>query len=223
LAKHLNALLHPTHGEVWIGDWDTRSTTTTKLARCVGFLFQNPDLQIFKNRVEDEVAFGPRQLKLDRVEIETRVESALARAGLAAMRDVHPYELQPSERRWVALASVLAMETPILVLDEPTTGQDAHGIARLGTVIEECRRASKTVIILSHDMDFVAEHCKRVIVMGQGRIVLDGKTHQVLAPRERLAATLVEPPQITRLSLALGLKEAALTIEEFLRTKNPPA
>jgi energy-coupling factor transport system ATP-binding protein len=224
LAKQLDALLRPTRGEVWIDDWDTRSKTTAQLARRVGFLFQNPDQQIFKSRVADEVAFGPSRMNLDPAEIEARVESALERAGLAALRDVHPYELQPSERRWVALAAVLAMDTSILILDEPTTGQDAYGIARLGTLIESCRCEGKTIIILSHDIDFVAENCDRVIVMGQGRVLLDGEPHHVLAQGERMAETLVEPPQITRLALALGMQETALSIDEFLKIiNNPPA
>ena len=217
LAKHLNALLRPTRGQVLIGDWNTREHSTAQFARRVGFLFQNPDEQIFKNRVADEIAFGPRKLGLEPSEIEARVTSALERTGLAAQRNAHPYEVLPSERKWVALASVLAMDAPILVLDEPTTGQDARGIARLSALVNDLARQGKTVVTITHDLDFVAENFDRVIVMGQGRVLLDGDAHHVLAQSDLLAQTSVEPPQITRLGLALRLPETTLTVDEFLR------
>ena len=220
LAKHLNALLRPTQGVVHIGDWDTREHSTAQMARRVGFLFQNPDEQIFKNRVADEVAFGPQQLRLSSTEIESRVAAALERTGLTAQRDAHPYELQPSERKWVALASVLAMDTPILVLDEPTTGQDERGMARLGALIASLAREGKTIVTITHDLDFVAENFGRVMVMGQGKVLNNGEAHRVLADANLLAQTAVDPPQITRLGLALGFPQSVLTVDEFLRIKS---
>ncbi len=217
LAKHLNGLLRPTRGQVLVGEWDTRTHTVAQLARRVGFLFQNPDEQIFKSRVADEVAFGPNTLGLTPAEVEARVDAALERTGLGDLREAQPYALLPSQRKWVALASVLAMETPILVLDEPTTGQDARGLARLGALMDELAREGRTVILISHDLDFCAEHFERVIVMKQGEVLLDGTTHEVLAQREILAETNVEPPQITRLGLALNLAKPVMTVEEFLQ------
>ena len=221
LSKQLNGLLRPTSGQVLIGDWDTHTHTAAQLARRVGFLFQNPDEQIFKNRVADEVAFGPRNLGLAASEVERRVTEALERAGLSDAREVHPYELLPAQRKWVALASVLAMETPILILDEPTTGQDARGLDRLGALVAELAQAGRTVVLVTHDMDFCAEHFDRVVVMGQGRVLMDGNKHAVLARADRLAETLVEPPQITRLSLALGRDHPAMTVDEFLSQLTP--
>jgi energy-coupling factor transport system ATP-binding protein len=216
LAKHLNALLRPTSGDVIVGDWNTRTHTVAQMARRVGLLFQNPDEQIFKNRVADEVAFGPRTLGLESSEVKRRVAAALDRTGLAGVRDSHPYELQPVQRKWVALASVLALETPILVLDEPTTGQDARGMARLGGLVEELAHAGKTIVLVTHDIDFCAEYFERIVVMGQGCVLGDGLGHQVLGQAGLLAQTFVEPPQITRLGLALDLPAPVMTVEEFL-------
>lgn len=215
LAKHLNGLLRPARGEVIIGDWNTRERTVAQMARRVGFLFQNPDEQIFKNRVADEIAFGPQHLGFTQIEIESSVTSALERTGLVAQRDAHPYELLPSQRKWVALASVLIMDTPILVLDEPTTGQDARGLARLGALVDDLSHQGKTIIAISHDMDWCAEHCERVVVMNQGRIEADDEKRHIFPQVDLLAKTFVEPPQITRLGAALELPPV-MTIDEFL-------
>jgi energy-coupling factor transport system ATP-binding protein len=216
LAKHLNALLRPTRGDVIVGDWNTRTRTAAQMARRVGLVIQNPDEQIFKSRVADEIAFGPHNLGHALPEVERRVAAALERTGLAGVRDTHPYELLPVQRKWVALASVLALETPILVLDEPTTGQDARGLARLGALVEEMACAGRTIVLVTHDIDFCAEHFERVVVMGQGRVMLDGAKDQVLSRSELLAQTFVEPPQITRLGLGLDLPGPVMTVEEFL-------
>lgn len=216
LAKHLNGLLRPTRGDVAVGDWDTRQHTVAQMARRVGFLFQNPDEQIFKNRVWDEIAFGLRNPGLARGEIVKRVDAAMERAHLADFRDAHPYELLPSQRKWVALASVLVMETPILVLDEPTTGQDARGLTRLGALVEALAREGKTIVAITHDMDWCAEYCHRVVVMKQGNVWMDDDPHQVFAQTDLLAEALIEPPQITRLGIELKLSQMILTVEEFL-------
>jgi energy-coupling factor transport system ATP-binding protein len=217
LAKHLNGLLRPTRGDVVVGDWNTRTCTVAQMARRVGFLFQNPGEQIFENRVVAEVAFGPRNLGFSIAEVEARVSTALTQTGLAGYRDAHPYELLPAQRKWVALASVLAMDPAVLVLDEPTTGQDARGLARLGSLVEALARDGKTIIIIAHDMDFCAEYCERLVVMRQGRVLADGDKHVVYAQTDLLAQTFVEPPQITRLGLALALPQPVTTIPEFLR------
>src|SRR5262249_9680472 len=122
----------------------------------------------------------------------------------------------PSQRKWVAIASVLSMKPDVYVLDEPTMGQDAHGLARLGALVEELAQAGKTVITISHDIDFCAEHFVRIVVMGQGRILADGDRHTVFAQTELLAQTYVEPPQITRLGAALNVAQTVTTVPEFL-------
>jgi energy-coupling factor transport system ATP-binding protein len=216
LARHLNGLLRPQQGRVLIGDWDTREHTVAQLAHRVGYVFQNPDDQLFERTVRRELAFGPRNLGRDEAAIAAAVAQALARLDLEAVADSHPYDLSLAQRRLVALAAVLAMETPIVVLDEPTTGQDAAGTALLGRVIADLKAAGRTVITISHDIDFVAEHFPRLILMAAGRILADGPTERVLAQTGLLAQAQVDPPQLVRLAVALGLPGVPTTVDAFL-------
>ncbi len=216
LVKHLNGLLLPTQGRVLIGDWDTRRYSVARLARRVGYVFQNPDEQLFTKTVQDEVAFGPRNLGYPGQRVEALVEDALELTRLQEMRSSNPYDLSPTWRKMVAVASILAMDTPILVFDEPTTGQDAASVARLAAIIAELKRRGKTVLTITHDIDFCAENFDRVIVMGQGQVLLDGRAKEVLGQEDILAQTYVDPPQITRLGLRLGLGEVVCTPQEFL-------
>ncbi len=216
LAKHLNGLLRPGAGRVEIGDWDTCDHTVAEMSRRVGYLFQNPGEQIFKTRVSDEVAFGLGCRGLPQDEIKVRVHAVLERVNLASQYDTHPYELLPSQCKWVALASVLVLDNPILVLDEPTSGQDSQGMARLGTLVSEIATEGKTTIVITHDMDFVADYLERVVVMQHGQIVLDGPKHEVLV-RTRDLERSVEPPQITRLAQGLDLSGQIVNVDEFLK------
>ncbi len=174
LAKHLNALLVPEHGQVLVGDWDTSENSTAKLAARVGFAFQNPDDQLFAQSLQEEIRFGPRNLGFDEDRIETLVANTLAKVGLQDFVLSHPYDLPISQRKMVVIAAILAMDTPIVILDEPTTGQDARGIAMVGQIVDELKNAGRTVIIISHDLDFCAEHCERILVMAGGKIRQDG-------------------------------------------------
>ena len=216
LVKHLNGLLLPTQGRVLIGDWDTRRFSVARLAQRVGYVFQNPDEQLFTKTVQDEVAFGPRNLGYSDQRVAGLVEDALQLTLLQEMRSSNPYDLSPTWRKMVAIASILAMDTPILVFDEPTTGQDAVSVARLASIIAELKRRGKTVLTITHDIDFCAENFERVIVMGQGQVLLDGTAREVLGQEDILAQTYVDPPQITRLGLRLGLGEVVCTPQEFL-------
>ncbi len=216
LAKHLNGLLIPTSGEVEIGGWNTRQRTVAQLSRRVGYVFQNPDEQIFKNNVAEEVGFGLRCLHVPEREIQARVDAALERTGLQGLRGAHPYELLPSQRKWVAIASVLVTDTPILVLDEPGTGQDVRGLARLGALVEDLASHGKTIMTITHDMDWCAEHCSRIVVMDQGKVQADGEPHRVFAGTDLLAAAFLEPPQVTQIGLALGLPSVVTTTDELL-------
>lgn len=203
LVKQLNGLLKPTLGSVRVGDWDTREHTVARLARRVAFVFQNPDDQLFKTQVREEVAFGPTNLKLDAQEIETRVKHALQLCGLEKLQNVHPYDLPPWQRRWVAIASVVAMQTPVIVLDEPTTGQDAAGLARLGALLDEWKEARVTVVAVTHDIDFAAEHFDELMIMAQGQIVARGGA-EVLRDQSILSRAALDAPQLVRLAQALG-------------------
>lgn len=216
LAKHLNGLLQPTRGQVRIGDWDTKQHSVAKLARRVGYVFQNPDEQLFSKNVGAEVAFGPKNLGFDGDALEARVKDALALTELSDKTETNPYDLSATWRKMVALASIISMDTDILIFDEPTTGQDAGNVARIAHVIAELRKRGKTMITITHDIDFCAENFERVIAMAQGKILLDGKANDVLGQEEVLATTYVDPPQLTRLGKRLGFKNTVVNQEEFL-------
>ena len=217
LVKHFNGLLQPTKGQVLIGEWDTTKRSVAKLARRVGYVFQNPDEQLFSKNVGTEVAFGPKNLGFDSQRIEVLVKDALRLTQLSDKTETNPYDLSPTWRKMVALASILSMDTDIVIFDEPTTGQDAIGVARIASVVAELRTRGKTVITITHDIDFCAENFERVIAMSQGKILLDGKANEVLGQEEILAKTYVDPPQLTRLGKRLGFKNTIRNQEEFLQ------
>ena len=217
LVRHFNGLLQPNVGSVLIGEWDTKKYSVAKLASRVGYVFQNPDEQLFSKDVGTEIRFGPRNLGYSKEKIDELVNRALALTELSDKIETNPYDLSPTWRKMVALASVIAMDTPIVIFDEPTTGQDAVNVARIAYVIAELRREGKTVITITHDIDFCAENFERVIALVNGRVLLDGPAHDVLGQEEILAQTYVDPPQLTRLGKKLGFKETVRNQEEFLK------
>lgn len=216
LVKHLNGLLQPTSGYVRIEDWDTKEHSVAKLARRVGYVFQNPDEQLFSKNVGTEVAFGPKNLGYTSEQIQALVKDALEMTELSEKTDTNPYDLSPTWRKMVAIASIIAMDTPIVIFDEPTTGQDAANIARIANVIRTLRERGKTVITITHDIDFCAENFERVVAMSQGKVLLDGKANDVLGQDEILATTYVDPPQLTRLGKRLGFEQTVRNQTEFL-------
>jgi energy-coupling factor transport system ATP-binding protein len=216
LVKHLNGLLRPASGSVMVGDWDTRRFSVAKLASRIGYVFQNPDDQLFARSVIKEASFGPQNLGRSDDEARAAALAALAAVGLDGERDAHPYDLHLSQRKLLALAAVLSMNTPVIVLDEPTTGQDALGLARIGTIVERLKTEGKTVVTITHDIDFAAEHFERVIVMARGEVLADGAAAYVLSRTDILRAAEVEPPQIARLAQSIGLPGTPLTPEDFI-------
>ncbi len=216
LARHLIGLLKPDSGRVQVGDWDTAGRSPSQLAQRVGFAFQNPDDQLFSQTVWEEVAFGPRNLGLRRQALPARVERALQRVGLEEHAGQHPYDLPWDRRKLLGIASILAMETPIVVLDEPTTGQDAAGADRLGQILRGLKDEGRTLVTISHDLDFCAEHFERTVVMVAGQVAADGPSEEVLCRADLLAQAAVEPPQLVRLALALGMESAPLKLGAFL-------
>jgi energy-coupling factor transport system ATP-binding protein len=220
LVKHFNGLLLPTRGQVLVGDWNTREHSVAKLARRVGYVFQNPDEQLFSRNVGTEVAFGPRNLGYEDDKIQTLVKDAMEMTELADKTETNPYDLSATWRKMVALASVLSMDTDVIILDEPTTGQDAVNIARIAHVIKTLRERGRTVITITHDIDFCAENFERVIALSQGKVLLDGPAREVLGQEEILATTYVDPPQLTRLGKRLGFSQTVRNQEEFLNALN---
>lgn len=207
LVRHFNGLLRATEGQVDVAGSEVGRRHVAELARIVGIAFQNPDRQIFSGRVRSEVAFGARNLGLDQAEVTARVTEALATVGLADAAETNPYDLGYSRRKLLALASILAMRTPVVILDEPTTGQDARGVARLRGIVAALADENRTVVAVSHDMRFVAESFERVVVMRAGTIVADGTPAETFAEASwpTLASTYLEPPLAARVGARLGL------------------
>lgn len=207
LVRHLNGLLRPTSGRVLLDGADASARTVAQLARSVGLVFQDPDQQIFAGSVRAEVEFGPRNLQLRGSQLRTAVDEALDAVGLSAEARTNPYDLGAARRKLLALASVLAMRTPVLVLDEPTTGQDLRGVAIVRRVVEEAHAAGRTVLAISHDMEFVASAFDRVVVMRAGRVILDAAPASVFDQPswDLLRSTYLEPPLPAILGHQLGL------------------
>ena len=220
-AKHLNGLLQPTRGRVLVRGKDTREYRVAELAREVGLAFQNPDDQLFRSTVEVEVRFGPDNVGASPEEAKRLVATAMDLMGLEAVRQKKPHDLGVPERKRVATASVIAMNTPVVVLDEPTGGQDAKGIELLGQLVGQLVQQGKLVIVVTHDVKFAAQHADRVIALHQGRVLLDDDPRTVFGREEALARTHVEPPAVTRLGKLLGLEETLLSPEELLAVFAP--
>lgn len=217
LVKHFNGLLKPTEGTVLVMGQDTRRSHVSQLARRVGYVFQNPDHQLFSNSVREELAFGPKNVGMSKKEIEERVRYAAEFMKLEHLMDVHPYRLSRGERQRLAIASVLAMNPEVMILDEPTGGANREQLQRLERLVDELHSAGKTVILITHDMNVLAETCERTIAMWDGQIILDGATRDVLREEEKLAQTFLTPPPVVRLSLRAGWPQLTLTVDEAER------
>jgi energy-coupling factor transport system ATP-binding protein len=207
LVRHLNGLLRPTRGRITLDGRDIAGERVARLAGTVAIAFQDPDRQIFARRVDSEVAYGPRNLGRRGADLEKDVTVALEAVGLADVHASRPYDLGYSRRKLLGLASILAMRTPVVVLDEPTTGQDARGTERVRAIVRSIAAEGRTVIAISHDMSFAAEEFERVVVMRDGRLVLDGTPAEVFdeANWPTLATTYLDPPPAARIGAELGV------------------
>jgi len=217
LVKHFNGLLKPTEGSVLIDGVETRKVSVATLARKVGFVFQNPDNQLFSETVEEEVAFALKNFGFEENVIERRVTWALNLLDLAQYRKTSPFMLSGGERKRVALASVLAWNPKILMLDEPTIGQDYQQKEKLRQFILQMKAQRKTTIIVTHDVEFVAECNPRVVLMRDGRIVADGKAQKILTDPKILIEASIVPPQIAQIFLQLsdlGLPKEVIDVYE---------
>lgn len=220
LGKLVNGLLQPTSGSVAIHGQDTTGRRVQDLARQVGYVFQNPNHQLFARSVREELAFGPRNLGVAEAEIAQRIGEVAEAFGLTGQLGDHPYHLGFPIRKLVSIASVVTMRPSIMVLDEPTTGQDHRTIDAIVRIIRGLRDSGVTVVCISHDMDLVVAVADRVVVLRAGLVVADGAPRAVLGDPATMLATRLRPPQVTRLAMALpgGTdRPAALTVDELLR------
>jgi energy-coupling factor transport system ATP-binding protein len=218
LVKHFNGLLRPTRGRVLVLGQDTAGQSVGQLARNVGYLFQNPDHQIFAPTVREEVAFGLRNLGFPEEEVAAHTSEALALFGLGDQADTPPAVLGYGLRRKVTLAAVWAMHPQILVLDEPTAGLDWRSTRTLMEEVTNLNRQGHTIILITHDMKLMAEFARRVLVLDEGRTLAYGPTRQVFQQQAILRQAFLAPPPITALARRMqpyGLRGDSLTVEEF--------
>jgi energy-coupling factor transport system ATP-binding protein len=217
LVKHFNGLLKPTKGEVIVDGVNTRDTSVAKLARNVGFVFQNPDHQLFSETVEDEIAFALKNFGYKPDVIEKQVDWALNLLDVVQYKKTSPFMLSGGERKRVALASILAWDPKGIVLDEPTIGQDHHQKEKLQQFILQLNAQKKTVVVVTHDVEFVAECNPRVILMRQGKILAEGIAEEVLTQPKLVAEASIVPPQVTQIFLELadlGLPTDVIDVHE---------
>ena len=227
LVKLLNGLLRPTRGIVNVFGLNSRDSPIHDLIKHVGYVFQDPDSQLFSKTVHQELSFGLKNLRVPRDQWESRINSVAKTLLIDSLLKEAPYSLSRGDRQRVAIASVLVMEPQVVVVDEPTTGQDPRKrreIMELMRMLHD--KYEKTIIFITHDMDLVAEYAKRCIVMRDGGIMLDGVPHEIFLQYEELEKTHLKPPMITLLFKELGerygLRKDILTVDEafdYLKTK----
>ena len=203
LVKHLNGLLRPNSGRVIFDGVDAKHFSVAELAREIGLVMQNPDHQLFLDSVEKEVVFGLKQLGFTEDEIKERTERTLSSLGIKDLSERSPFTLSGGERKRVALASVLATEPRVLALDEPTIGQDARQKEKLADMLLDLNEKGRTVIVVTHDIEFVIENFSRTIAMANGTIVADGPTSAVLSNDEVIKACSLTAPQLTQAARSL--------------------
>jgi energy-coupling factor transport system ATP-binding protein len=217
LVKHFNGLLKPSEGTVRVDGVETTKTSVAALSRNAGFVFQNPDHQLFSETVEEEIAFALKNFGFEDEVVEQRIIWALNLLGLTQYRKTSPFLLSGGERKRVALASVLAWNPNMLILDEPTIGQDYQQKEKLRQFIVQMQAQGKTVVIVTHDVEFVAESNPRVVLMKEGTVVADGEGKEILTNPEVLAQSSIVLPQIAQILMKLtplGLPKNVIDVYE---------
>ncbi len=218
LVKQFNGILKPTKGDVLVNGVNTRKMSVAQLSREVGLVFQNPDHQLFSETVEEEIAFGLRNFGFKDSEVLGRVSWVLGLLGLEKYRKASPFMLSGGERKRVALAAVLAWDPRVIVLDEPTIGQDHAQKERLRQFIIKVNAEGRTVVMVTHDVEFVADCSPRVILMSKGRIIADGDAREIFNNSALMSKSSIMPPQLTQLLRRLsdlGLPQTVLTLDEI--------
>jgi energy-coupling factor transport system ATP-binding protein len=219
LTKMFNGLLRPTSGAVIVDGKDVAKSTVQQMAATIGYVFQNPNHQLFATTVEAELAFGPENQKLPKDEIKARVEEAIEFFELEAHRADHPYRLSFPLRKLVGIASVFTMHPKVFVLDEPTTGQDHQTTQVINRLIHKLRDRGATVICVAHDMPLLADVAERLVVMWNAGVIADATPREVFAMEDVMKRAHLSPPQVTQISLRLSGrsgKPAALSVGELV-------
>lgn len=219
MARHINALLLPGEGKVLVAGLDTADgENTLKIRQTAGMVFQNPDNQIIAETIEEDVAFGPENMGIERSEMEQRVTQALKKVGLEDKRMDSPNRLSGGQKQRVAIAGILAMKPDCIIFDEPTAMLDPAG-RRM--IIETARELNEkeniTIVLITHNMEETI-HADRIIVMDKGHVEMEGKPREIFAKVDKLKSLGLEVPVVTELAYRLGIRECVLTVDEFTKS-----
>lgn len=215
-VKMMNGLNRPFEGDVIVDGINTKDVTVATVARKVGYVFQNPDEQIFNNTARKEIEFMPRYYKLPEEEVKKRVDYAVEVCDLGKYMETNPYEIPYPIRKFVAIAAVIASNPKYIILDEPTAGQDLHGTQVLGKMIDRLTKDGITMITITHDMEFAVRNFDRIIAMAHKNIICDGNAQDVFWNEEVVADAKIKKPTIGELAKRLGLDGKILFSEELV-------
>ena len=215
-VKLMNALFKPNAGAVLVNGVDTREKTAAQIAKTVGYVFQNPDDQIFNSNVRTELEYMPKYLKLPQDEIKRRVDNALELTSIGKYMDMNPFDIPYPIRKFVTIAAVICVQPAYLILDEPTAGQDRLGIGILEKLMDEMSRRGISVITITHDMEFVANNFKRVVAMAHANIIADGAARDIYWNDAVVEESGILKPQLAELAKNLQLPGNLLYLEELI-------
>lgn len=220
LVKMFNGLLRPQKGKIYVDNEDVSTMTVAQISRKVGYVFQNPGDQIFNPTVYDEIAYTPRYFKMEEKQVDVQVRSAAELCNIVGYLKLNPYDLPFSLRKFVTIASVIAMGTEHIILDEPTAGQDLFGLQQQKKIIDALIGRGKTVITITHDMEFVADNFSRVVVMADKKIIADQTKREVFWDFEILEKSSIKQLYVSMLAKELGIPNHVISINEFIDEVN---
>ena len=215
-AKMMNGLYKPTQGKVLVNGVDTREKTTAQIARMVGYVFQNPDEQIFNSTVIKEIEYMPRYFHLPEEEIKARTDEVLSLTGLKDCRDMNPFDISYSTRKFVTIAAVLATKPLYTIWDEPTAGQDCKHTAILREILDYLQERGVGVVVITHDMDFVVNTFDRIVVMANKHIIADGTPAEIFSREDIIRESCISRPQIGNIAHNAGIEKTILFREELV-------
>ncbi len=217
LVRHFNGLLRPTSGKVLINEEETEKMSVGKMSQRVGYVFQNPNHQIFCTTVRAELEVAPKNFGFSDEETKKAIDDVVELMGIEGELDKHPLSLDYTTKKIITIASVLVFNPEILIMDEPTGGLDEVGRRMLTKIINMMHDKGHTVIMISHDMDYVAENSQRIVVMSQGQIIGDGVREDIFMQEDMLAQAQIEPPQIAKLDMAINPDtKVSLSVDDFV-------
>lgn len=219
LLKNITGLLRPTSGNIYINGKNNKEMTVAQISKEIGFVLQNPDRQLFADNVYEELAFGLRNHGFTEEECKVRIAETLASVGLSGMENEFPPALSKGDRAKVVISCVIALRPNIIILDEPTSGQDYIGCYQIMNIAKNLHAQGHTVIFVTHHMPLVAEFSQRTIVMSRKHVLMDDTAHNVFSRPEELATTNINPPQITqfgsKVSSFAPLGDTMLSVQEM--------